>query len=66
MEVPMYKDGTIIEAEAGCGAHSIRGRLVGDHECLDDVLTVFDLDEGDTIRINGWLWSIEVVDDPAE
>ncbi len=63
----MYKDWTEIEAEAGCGAHSIRGRLVGDHESLDDVLTVHDLDEGDTIHINGWLWSIEIVaPSPAE
>jgi hypothetical protein len=61
MEVTMYKDGTLIEAEAG------RGRLVGDHECFDDVITVHDLDEGDTIQLYGWLWAIEVVEpDPDE
>ncbi len=35
--------------------------LAEDCDCLDGVVAVGDEDEGDTIRINGWLWSIEVI-----
>jgi hypothetical protein len=59
MEVTMatYPNGTQIEAE--CIEATVIGTLVGDYDTLDEVLTVL-TDDGETIRINGWLWSIEV------
>jgi hypothetical protein len=67
MEVPMYKDGTRIEAD--CGFNAVAGPLVGNHEDLDGIVTLRDEMDGEVIRLNGWLWSIEVVEaepPPAE
>ena len=57
----MHKHGTKIEASSDAG-HLVRGYLVGDYGCLDEVLTVYDEDEGDEVTINGWLWSIDVIE----
>jgi len=67
MEDPMLKDGTRIEAD--CGFNAVAGRLVGDHEDLDGIVTLRDEMDNEVIRLNGWLWCIEVVEDeppPAE
>jgi hypothetical protein len=60
MEEPMYPDGTRIEAE--CDFYSVAGPLVGNHECFDGLVTLRDeMNDGEIVTLNGWLWSIEVV-----
>jgi hypothetical protein len=54
----MYPDGTKVHAYSDAG-HCIEGHLVGDHECLDGIVRIYDKAEGDVVDINGWLWSIE-------
>ncbi|QJP13289.1 hypothetical protein G3545_06265 [Starkeya sp. ORNL1] len=47
-------------------AGTIHGTLAEDVECIDVVFRRLDEDEGDIVRINGWLWCVEVVPPEAD
>ena len=51
-----------LHIEATCDAHDVAGTLVGDHDGLDGVVTVRDDDTGEVLRLNGWLWRIDITD----
>jgi len=43
--------------EAECGLHSLTIMVEGEAD-LDGTFTAIDLEEGDRVRLNGWLWSL--------
>jgi hypothetical protein len=42
--------------------YDVSGPLVGDHEDLDGIVTVRDELDGKVVKLNSWLWTIEVLD----
>lgn len=45
---------------ADCGQHSMEIEVPAGTD-LDSTFTATDLDNGGTVRINGWLWTFEEV-----
>ena len=51
---------------ADCALHTVEGTLLADVESFDDVFRVRCDDDGEILSLNGWLWSVEVVEpDPC-
>ena len=60
-ERPAYPRGTRVYAS--CPEYDVTGPLAVDHEDLDGIVSIFDEADGRIVRINGWLWSIDLVID---
>jgi hypothetical protein len=60
-ERPLYPAGTRVYAS--CLEYDVTGPLVVDHEDLDGIVSLYDEADGRIVRINGWLWSIDLVID---
>jgi hypothetical protein len=53
-----YPRGTRVRAE--CTEYDVTGTLAVDHVDLDGIVSIWDEDTQDIVRLRGWLWSIEV------
>jgi hypothetical protein len=60
-ERPLYPAGTRVYAS--CPEYDVTGPLVVDHEDLDGIVSIFDEADGRIVRVNGWLWTVDLVID---